>query len=429
MRLVDRLRNKPAPERALGSVDGYTFWSNTWDSGSTGQSLESFQDFVNGGMKNNGVVFAAITARQMLLSEARFKFRNFREKETFGSPALTKLETPWPNGTTGRLISRMEQDASLAGNAYIWDQGTEFKRLRPDCVSIIVTDEGAGTVIGYLYQVPNQDEVFIPAGEMRHYMPIPDPMTLGEYKGQSWLTPVVTDILSDVAMTDHKAMFFRNAATPAMVVKHEKKFHPDTKAEIKEQLAARYEGVENAYKSLILDGGADLQIVGANMEQIDFAVTQGAGENRIAVAAGVPAVVLGIKEGLGGSSLNAGNYGEAMRRFADITCRPLWREMAATLAPSVNVPSGSELWYDASDITALKNDEVKQAGIEAQQASTIRQLVDGGFKPESVVQAVTSGDFTDLEHSGLAPVQVQPKAEGGEDETEDDQETDGQDDE
>jgi phage portal protein BeeE len=55
-------------------------------------------------------------------------------------------------------------------------------------------------------------------------------------------------------------------------------------------------------------------------------VTQGAGETRIAAAAGVPPVIVGLSEGLQAATYS--NYSQARRRFADGTMRPLWRNAA-----------------------------------------------------------------------------------------------------
>ena len=51
-----------------------------------------------------------------------------------------KLEVPFgPPTTTGDLLARMEQDVSLAGNAFIWDAPGEDRlvRLRPDWTTIV----------------------------------------------------------------------------------------------------------------------------------------------------------------------------------------------------------------------------------------------------------------------------------------------------
>jgi hypothetical protein len=102
------------------------------------------------------------------------------------------------------------------------------------------------------------------------------------------------------------------------------------------------------------------------------------------------------------------NYGLAMRRFADVTMRPLWRNVAASLAPIVSVPSGAELWYDDRDVPALADDGTAKAQILSTNVSTLHTLVSAGFEPDSAIDAVIAGDLTKLEHTGLYSVQLQP---------------------
>lgn len=160
------------------------------------------------------------------------------------------------------------------------------------------------------------------------------------------------------------------------------------------------------HNTLFLTRGADVKVVGADLKQIDFTKVQGHGETRVCSAAGVPPIVAGVSEGLDAATYS--NYAQARRAFADMTLRPLWRNAAASLASIVSVPSGSELWYDDTDIPFLQEDMQDEAKIQQMQAAAIRQLVDSGYTPESVVSAVTAGDLSLLEHSGLYSVQLQP---------------------
>jgi hypothetical protein len=133
---------------------------------------------------------------------------------------------------------------------------------------------------------------------------------------------------------------------------------------------------------------------------------QGAGETRIAAAGGVPPIIVGLSEGL--SAATYSNYGQARRRFADGTMRPLWRNAAASLATLITVPTNSELWYDDRDIPFLAEDVKDAAEIQQMNAAAIRQLIDSGFEPDTVISAVTAGDLNRLRHSGLYSVQLQP---------------------
>jgi len=60
--------------------------------------------------------------------------------------------------------------------------------------------------------------------------------------------------------------------------------------------------------------------------------------------------------------------------------RPLWRNIAGSLARIINVPSGAELWFDDRDIQFLAEDQKDKAQIQSVNAQAIRTLVDAGFE-------------------------------------------------
>lgn len=160
------------------------------------------------------------------------------------------------------------------------------------------------------------------------------------------------------------------------------------------------------YKTLYLGGGAKVEVVGSDLRQVDFRQVQGAGETRIAAAANVPPVIVGLSEGLQAATYS--NYAQARRRFADGTMRPLWRNAAASLASITHVPTGFELWYDDRDISFLQDDMKDRAEIQATQAQALKALTEAGFTPDSAVAAVNADDLAKLKHSGLTSVQLLP---------------------
>jgi phage portal protein BeeE len=385
------------------------------------ESIEnSFSAYVNGIYKADGIVFACMTARQLVFSEARFQFRqirNGRPGDLFGTAALRQLENPWPNGTTGELLSRMIQDVDTAGNAYVVREDNRLRRRRPDWVQIILSappeEAVQSDVLGYAYWPGGigrgKPKIYL-LHEMCHWSPIPDPDA--EYRGMSALTPVVREVAADMAATGHKLSFFNNGASlgPIFTLK-ETVTEEQFKAFVTASNAA-IQGSDNAYKPLYMGGGADVTLGTASMQQIDYRAIVGAGETRIAAALRVHPVIVGLSEGMQGSSLNAGNYAAAKRNFVDGTIRPLWRSVAAALASIVAVPAGAELWFDARDIAYLREDAKDAADIQQIKASTINSFVTNGFTPESAVAAVDADDRTLLQHSGLVSVQLLPPGTG-----------------
>jgi hypothetical protein len=101
---------------------GYQFIQGGTPDGGAEPIENSFEGYVNGAYKSNGVIFACMAARMLLFSEARFQFRrmvNGRPGDLFGSAALAGLEAPWPGGTTGDLLSKAITDVDLAGNFFL----------------------------------------------------------------------------------------------------------------------------------------------------------------------------------------------------------------------------------------------------------------------------------------------------------------------
>jgi phage portal protein BeeE len=380
--------------------------------------------------------FAAQMVRALVLSQARFTFRNppwltalmaahpaAAPRRTFGTGDLRLLERPWPNGTTGDLIARMEWHAGLAGNAYVtnWQQDARLRVLRPDFTAIVYgsqrePDDPAhaldGEILGYVYQnggiTPGNTAGLetLPVSSVAHWAPLPDPLQAG--LGMSWLTPALRSIQGDMLTDQHKIAFFSNGATPNLVVKGITAMTKDQFNDIVEMLEEGHAGVANAYKTLYLAAGADATVIGSNMQSADLRAVQGAGETRISVLSRVPAALLGISEGLAGSSLNAGNFSAARRMFADSWIFPTLQNLASTLSPLVSVPADAELWFDTRDMPVLREDAKDAAEIEQVKANTITALVKDGFSPESAIQAVTTQDMTALVHTGLVSVQLQP---------------------
>jgi phage portal protein BeeE len=409
---------------SLGGT-GYPFMSG----GTVGEKQEepaaSFEGYVQAAYKSNGIIFACMLARLMVFSEARFQFRQLRQGrpgQLFGTQELEILERPWPNGTTGDLLTRAIQDADLAGNFYaarrvLPGRGPQLRRMRPDWVTIVLgSDQEPDTpeaeldaeIVGYVFQPRGRGSTIKPLAllpeQVAHFAPIPDPSA--RFRGMSWLTPIIRELMADQAATTHKLRFFENAAVPNLAVSLADGTTQEQFDTFVQRMQAGHEGSWNAYKTLFLAGGAKVEVVGADMKQLDFKVTQGAGETRIAAAAGVPSIIVGLSEGLAAATYS--NYGQARRHFADGTMRHLWREIAGAFASILTVPPGAELWYDDRDIAFLQEDQKDAADILQVLASAIRTLVDAGFEPQSVVDAITAGDLAQLSHTELFSVQLHP---------------------
>jgi phage portal protein BeeE len=432
-----------APERRMATIEDFAAIMASVDlTGGLVQTLagnreEPPVDFlgrVSSALFRNSAVMACINLRVSTFSEVRLAFREIVDgspgKLVSGTDArnpgfrdLALLNQPWPTGSLSDLLSRSLLYNDLAGNSYTVreftsESGSMLRVLRPDWVIRIYGSESESRTIwdtrarlvGILYTPgglgAGEDPQFFPVEQVAHFTGFPDP--LSPTGGRSWLEALNHEVAADNAMSEHKLRYFSNAATPNMVVSLDVQ-NLDAFNKWVEKMESKHTGVLNAWKTLYLGAGAKVNVVGNNLKDVDFGGAQDAGEARICAAAGVPPVLVGLAESLQGSSLNTGNYSSAKRQYADSTLRPLWRNFVSAHANIITVPAGMELWYD-DDVPFLAENQKDRAEIFGLNATAANQLVQGGWEPDAIVEAITAVDFGRLNgtHSGLFSVQLQP---------------------
>jgi len=386
----------------------------------------NFKGLVTGTYQRNGVVFACLQTRAQLFSQVRFQFQQMRggqPGDLFGTADLNLIENPEPGMQTADLLNRAIAQADLAGDWFGVRRPGRIKTLRPDWTIVIMgspnvdfdtpADDPDAEVAGYQFwpggiDNPTSRPWNFNRDEVAHYFPVPDP--IAKYRGMPLVTSILRDISADSAASAHKLAFFEHAATPNMIVKFPAGLGETKAKEFIKIFEQDHAGVSNAYRTMYLGAGGDAQVVGADMQQLDFKATQGAGQTIIAAALNVHPTVVGLSEGLQGSSLNSGNFGAARRLVADKMLRPAWGNFAGSLSTIVPPLSGTRLWYDDRHVPFLAEDVKDAAEILGKQAEMMVRLGDSGWERDAVVDAVVSGDLRRLvgRHTGLTSVQLQP---------------------
>lgn len=439
-----RRRTADVEERLLTPAH-FGFNGNSYAYGGTTSSSPdepdgNFLGYIAGVHQRNGVVAAAVEARAALMSQLRFQYRRTQGNvgELWGDRSLAIVENP-ASMTRPAFLHQLELDASYAGAAHIAkDDNGQLIRLRPDrCTFMLGSDSDPewhgeddmrlpydAKVVALLYNPEtnawddsNAVQVFWP-DEFTTWAPEPDPVNF--WRGTSWVTSVMREIVTDGQATNHTSRFFENAATPNLVFLMDPSKTALETQEYAKVLNEKHAGAGNAYRNMFLGGGTDVKVVGSTLEHLNLKDLQGGLENRVAVRSRVPAVILGIREGLSGSSLNAGNYSSARRMFSDGWFAPTADSLCAALDRLVGSPGGSELSHDPARILFLQEDQKDAADIQSTQATAMRQLIDGGFEPDSVVAAIKTGDMSKLKHTGNVSVQLQPPGTGQEEAPNDD---------
>jgi len=123
------------------------------------------------------------------------------------------------------------------------------------------------------------------------------------------------------------------------------------------EMESHHQGARNAGRPMLLEGGLDWKPMGFSPSDMEFQKTKEAAAREIALAFGVPPMLLGIP----GDATYA-NYQEANRAFFRLTVLPLVTRVSAALSAWLSTYSGeaAELRPDLDQVPALASERDAQ---------------------------------------------------------------------
>ncbi|HEX8481081.1 MAG TPA: phage portal protein [Allosphingosinicella sp.] len=145
-----------------------------------------------------------------------------------------------------------------------------------------------------------------------------------------------------------------NSARPsgALTVEGDGVLAPEQYERLREELEAQFEGSANAGRPLLLEGGLKWQPMSLSPADMDFAGMKAAAAREIALAFGVPPMLLGLP----GDSTYA-NYREANRALWRLTVLPLADRLLGAIGAALGAWwPGLRLALDVDQVTALAED-------------------------------------------------------------------------
>ena len=150
-------------------------------------------------------------------------------------------------------------------------------------------------------------------------------------------------------------------------------------ARLKDELEGQHQGAANAGRPMLLEGGLDWKPMGFSPSDMEFQKTKEAAAREIALAFGVPPMLLGLP----GDATYA-NYAEANRAFYRLTVLPLVGKVAGALSQWLPGMEGARLKPDLDGVPALALErEAQWRRVWAMEADWTRRIVLNG-KPACV---------------------------------------------
>jgi HK97 family phage portal protein len=355
--MLDRLKNfLRAPERKTSHTAKVLAFENG------GRARWSPRDYA--GLAREGYIRNAIVHRAVKLvaeNAASVTYLLFEgEAERDIHPLLDLIARPNPRQDGAAFLETLHSHLLLSGNAYIegvtLDSAVrELHALRPDRMRVVPGSDGWPEA--YEYHVGGRNVRFEqgasppPILHLTHFHPLDD------HYGLAPLEAAAVAVDTHNAAAKWNKALLDNAARPSGALIYsgpEGAVLSESQFErLKRELENTYQGAVNAGRPLLLEGGLDWKAMSLSPKDMDFMEAKHNAAREIALAFGVPPMLLGIP----GDNTYA-NYQEASRVFWRGTVLPLASRIGCALAQWLAPAFGGDLRLvvDTDRIEALNAD-------------------------------------------------------------------------
>lgn len=281
-------------------------------------------------------------------------------------PLLSLLARPNPAQSRSDLMEALIGHILLSGNAYVEavaaEEGlpTELHVLRPDRMSVVPGADG--WPVAYDYSVSGRKHRFNLGGPRRTICHIRSFHPQDDHYGLAPLQAAATAVDVHNAASRWSKALLDNAARPSGALvwsgsDGQGMMSEDQFRRLSDEIENNFQGARNAGRPMVLEGGLDWKPMGFSPSDMEFQKTKEAAAREIALAFGVPPMLLGLP----GDAAYA-NYQEANRAFYRLTVLPLVCRVAAVLSDWLSGFTGEalELRADMDQVTALSAEREAQ---------------------------------------------------------------------
>lgn len=287
------------------------------------------------------------------------------DRELDAHPLLGLLARPNPRQDGAAFLEALATHLMLAGNAYVetvsidGDNGgapRELYALRPDRMKVAPGSDGWPAAFDY--SVGGNTVRFAQQGAVPPILHLSMFNPLDDYYGLSPLEAAAIAVDTHNAAAAWNKALLDNAARPSGAMVYaagEGAVLSDAQFErIKMELETQYRGATNAGRPMLLEGGLDWKAMSLSPKDMDFMEAKHSAAREIALAFGVPPMLLAIP---GDNTYS--NYQEAYRVFWRQSVLPLAGRIGAALSQWLAPGFGAAaltLAIDTDRIDALAGD-------------------------------------------------------------------------
>ena len=356
--VFDFLRKAPVeavPERKASAVGRVIAWGNA---GRVAWSPRDTSSLTRTGFQGNPVGFRVVR----LIAEAAAALPlvcQTHEQRFETHPVLDLISRP--NGAQGRaeFLEAVYGYLLLAGNAYVEAvPGVsavpgELHVLRSDRMNLVPGADG--WPVAYDYTVSGRTHRYDVTGERSPICHLKTFHPQDDHYGFSPMQAAAVAVDVHNSASSWSKALLDNAARPSGAIVYKgadggASLSSDQYERLVSEMEAHHQGARNAGRPMLLEGGLDWKPMGFSPSDMEFQKTKEAAAREIAIAFGVPPMLLGIP-----GDATYSNYQEANRAFYRLTVLPLATKVMADLAHWLSGFAGEavDLKPDLDQVPAL----------------------------------------------------------------------------
>ena len=271
-----------------------------------------------------------------------------------------------PNGAQGKaeLFEALYGQLLLSGNGYLEAVGggdpeanavlpVELHVLRADRMSLVPGADG--WPVAYDYTVGSRKHRFDVTGIATPICHVKTFHPLDDHYGFSPMQAAATAVDVHNSASRWSKALLDNAARPSGAIIYkgvdgQGAMSSEQYERLVSEMESHHQGAKNAGRPMLLEGGLDWKPMGFSPSDMEFQKTKEAAAREIAVAFGVPPMLIGLT----GDATYA-NYQEANRAFYRLTVVPLVTRVAASVSHWLSAFTGErvDLRPDLDQVPAL----------------------------------------------------------------------------
>ena len=306
-----------------------------------------------------------------------------RERRYDLHPVIDLMRRPNPGQGRAELFEALYGQLLLSGNGYVEAVGgaglpVELHVLRSDRMSLVPGADG--WAVAYDYTVGGRKHRFDMTGPVDPVCHIKAFHPQDDHYGLSPMQAAAVAVDVHNSASAWSKALLDNAARPSGAIVYkgadgQGALAPDQYDRLIHEMEMHHQGARNAGRPMLLEGGLDWKPMGFSPSDMEFQKTKEAAAREIAVAFGVPPMLLGIP----GDATYA-NYQEANRAFYRLTVLPLAAKVADSLSHWLSGFVGEDL--------TLKPDLDQVSALAVERDAHWRRVADAAFLNEAEKRAL-----------------------------------------